>query len=269
MNYPGHSASRSRTGTIAAAPPCWAATEWSRFVAPKRTSRVLAFPSHRRPPTIYMYLHALSTSVPAATYTQAQCWDLVHRSSARQRLTKRSRLILHSILGGDHGIATRHFAVPDIEHVFDLTPDQLNAAFRLEGPRLAGAALTAALAQAGARADQIDALLICTCTGYLCPGITSYVAENLGVRTDAFLQDLVGLGCGAAIPTLRAASDILAAQRGATVACVALEICSAAFYLDDDPGVLISACLCSDGAAGTIWRAKPGPGGLRCFDFDT
>jgi predicted naringenin-chalcone synthase len=216
-----------------------------------------------------MYLHALATAVPAATYSQAQCWEFVHHSSAKQRLTKRSRLILHSILSGDHGIATRHFAVPKIEQVFDLTPDQLNAAFRSEGPRLAGSALTAALHQAGIKPAELDALLICTCTGYLCPGLTSYVAEQLGLRSDTFLQDLVGLGCGAAIPTLRAASHVLAAKPGATVACVALEICSAAFYLDDDPGVLISACLFSDGAAATIWRATPGPGALRCFDFNT
>ena len=44
----------------------------------------------------------------------------------------------------------------------------------------------------------LDALIICTCTGYLCPGVTSYVSEQLGLRTDAYLQDLVGLGCGAA-----------------------------------------------------------------------
>ena len=75
-----------------------------------------------------MYLHALATAVPAPTYTQPACWDIIQRSEMKSRLTKRSRLILHSILNGDHGIATRHFAVPDIEHVFDLTPDQLNAA---------------------------------------------------------------------------------------------------------------------------------------------
>ena len=79
----------------------------------------------------------------------------------------------------------------------------------------------------------------------------------------------MGLGSGAAIPTLRAASHMLHAQQEATVACIALEVCSAAFYLDDDPGVLISACLFSDGAAATIWRATPGPSGLRCFDFNT
>ena len=216
-----------------------------------------------------MYLHALATAVPPASYTQPACWDIVQRSPARQRLTKRSRLILHSILAGDHGIATRHFAVPGIENVFDLTADQLNAAFRSEGPKLAAAALNTALARAGILPAQLDALLICTCTGYLCPGLTSYVAEQLGLRPNTVLHDLVGLGCGAAIPTLRAASHVLAAHPDATVACIAIEICSAAFYLDDDPGVLISACLFSDGAAATIWRATPGPTGLRAFGFDT
>ncbi len=216
-----------------------------------------------------MYLHALATAVPPARYTQAECWDIVQRSPARARLSKRSRLILHSILTHDHGIATRNFAMPEIDRVFDRTSDELNAVFRTEGPALAGRALAAALSQSGLRATDLDALIICTCTGYLCPGLTSYVAEQLGLRTDAFLQDLVGLGCGAAIPSLRAASHVLAAHPAATVACVAVEVCSAAFYLDDDPGVLISACLFSDGAAATIWRAKPAATGLRAFDFDT
>jgi len=216
-----------------------------------------------------MYLHSLATAVPPAAFTQPDCWDIVQRSGVRSRLKKRSMLILHTILRGDHGIARRHFALPAIEGVFDLGPDALNAAFRTEAPRLAGRALAQALAQAGLKATDLDALLICTCTGYLCPGITSYVSEELGLRTNAFLQDLVGLGCGAAIPTLRAASHIVAAQPAAVVACVAVEICSAAFYLDDDPGVIISACLFSDGAAATIWRGTPGPRGLRAFGFDT
>ena len=93
------------------------------------------------------------------------------------------------------------------------------------------------------------------------------MAEQLGLRADAILHDLVGLGCGAAIPTLRAASHLIAARPEAVVACVAVEICSAAFYLDDDYGVLVSACLFSDGAAATIWRGQPGPTGLRAHGF--
>lgn len=216
-----------------------------------------------------MFLHALATAVPPVTYTQSECWDMFQRSPVRERLTRRSRLIIQTILAGDHGIRTRHFAAPDLENVFDLSADQLHAVFRSEGPKLAAAALTTALVRAGLRADQLDALLICTCTGYLCPGLTSYVSEQLGLRPNTFLQDLVGLGCGAAIPTLRAARHLIAAQPEAIVACIAVEICSAAFYLDDDPGVIVSACLFSDGAAATIWRADPGPTGLRVFDFDT
>src|ERR1035437_3237146 len=216
-----------------------------------------------------MYLHALATALPPAAFTQAECWNVVQRSEARQRLNRRSVLTLQAILRHDSGISTRHFAMPDIERVFSLTPDELNEGFRREAPRLAARALTAALTQAGLVAGQVDALLICTCTGYLCPGVTSYVAEQLGLRTDTFLQDLVGLGCGAAIPSLRAAQAVLALQPTAVVACVAVEVCSAAFYLDDDPGVLVSACLFGDGAAATIWRGTPGPSGLRCDSFTT
>lgn len=216
-----------------------------------------------------MFLHALATAVPSQKFLQPQCWEIIERSPAKARLHKRSRLILHSLLRGEHGVAQRHFAVPEIDRIFDLTPDELNHAYRVAAPQLAEAALLPALAQAGLKPEQLDALLVCTCTGYLCPGISSYVAEHLGLRSDAYLQDLVGLGCGAAIPTLRSAQNVLAAQPDAIVACIAVEICSAAFYLDDDPGVLISACLFSDGAAASIWRSVPGPLGLRAGHFDT
>jgi predicted naringenin-chalcone synthase len=216
-----------------------------------------------------MYLHALTTAVPPASFAQPECWDIIQRSSARERLSKRSRLILHSILRGEHGIERRHFAAPHIEQIFEQGPGELNAIFRTEAPALAARALTSALAQAGVSPAQLDALLVCTCTGYLCPGLTSYVAEQLGLRPNLILQDLVGFGCGAAIPMLRNGADVLAARPDAVIACVAVEISSAAFYLDDDPGVLVSACLFSDGAAATVWRGRPGPTGLRAFDFQS
>ncbi len=216
-----------------------------------------------------MYLHALATATPPTVLTQAQCHELLAASDVRTRLNRRSLLTLQAVLRGDSGIATRHFASTPVERVFDFTPDELNETFRREAPSLGGRALTDALAKAGIRADELDALIVCTCTGYLCPGVSSYIAEQLGLRANAFLQDLVGLGCGAAIPALRAVEAVLAAQPTATVACVAVEICSAAFYLDDDSGVLISACLFSDGAAATIWKNTPGPTGLRAHGFNT
>lgn len=223
-----------------------------------------------------MYLHALSTAVPPARLPQPECLRLIERSEIFPRLSRRSRLTLQTVLRGDSGVAARRFAFTPIENLFHASADTLNLCFREEAPRLAGRALAGALERAGLRADELDALVICTCTGYLCPGVTSYVAETLGLRPDACLQDLVGLGCGAAIPALRSTAALLAANPAATVACVAVEICSAAFYLDDDPGVLISACLFGDGAAATIWRAVPPgrsgprpPPALRATGFNT
>lgn len=217
-----------------------------------------------------MYLHSLATAVPPTAYTQKECAEMLQRSDLKTRLNRRSLLTLLAILRGDSGITTRHFAMPDIEHVFSLTPDELYEGFRREAPLLASRALREACDRAAVRPADIDALLICTCTGYLCPGVTSYVAEELGMRSNAILQDVVGLGCGAAIPTFRAADALLARHPGAIIATVAVEICSAAFYIDDDLGVLVSACLFGDGAAAAIWKSTAREDlPLRCHSFNT
>jgi predicted naringenin-chalcone synthase len=217
-----------------------------------------------------MFLHGLATATPAASFSQAECLELALASpELRQRLNRRSRLILSTILRGDSGIEQRQFAVRDIGNLFSADADALNDEFMHTAPALAAEALQPALKEAGCAPSELDALVVCTCTGYLCPGLSSYISERLGLRPDAWLQDLVGLGCGAAIPALRATSAILAENPSATVACIAVEVCSAAFYLDDDPGVIISACLFGDGAAATVWRSQPGPRSLRLHSFDT
>lgn len=216
-----------------------------------------------------MYLHALATAVPEHSFTQAECYQMALQPEIRGRLHRKSQLLVQAVLKGDSGVDRRHFAVHDVPGVFAYTADQLNAAFRSEGPKLAAAVLTKVLAQVKAQPTELDALLICTCTGYLCPGLTSYVAELLGLRPNALLHDIAGLGCGAAIPTMRIADALLRANPNALIATVAVEICSAAFYLDDDPGVLISACLFGDGAAAALWRSTPGPTGFRCHAFSS
>ena len=217
-----------------------------------------------------MFLHALATANPSASYTQTESLALARNSVALEKsLDRRSRLLLSTILRGDSGIDRRQFAVRKIERLFDFDADELNEEFRQTAPTLGLEALQSALDQAGLRPKDLDALIVCTCTGYLCPGLSSYVSELAGLRSDAWLQDLVGLGCGAAIPALRSADALLAAHPSATVACLAVEVCSAAFYLDNDPGVIISACLFGDGAAATIWKAQPGARPLRCHAFDT
>ena len=200
-----------------------------------------------------MYLQSLATANPPHSFTQAETWQSLQAHPDFGALKSRSVSLLEKILtGSSSGIENRQFTQADLAPVFRQNAEQLNRSFEAENPALATAALEKAIAQAGISPEKIDALFLCTCTGYLCPGPSSHVAERAGLRPDTYLCDLVGLGCGAAIPTLRAAHGYLAANPTHTVAMVAVETSSTAFYIDDDPGVLISLCLFGDGAAAAI-----------------
>ena len=146
----------------------------------------------------------------------------------------------------------------NLNDAFDLTPDALHARFTHNAPLLAPAAAARALADAKIKPSEIDAIIASTCTGYLCPGLTSYVGQRLGLRPNVMTFDLVGQGCGAALPNLHVADALLAANRCERVLSVCVEVCSAAFYLDDDIGVLISACLFGDGAGAAVLSNSPG-----------
>jgi len=69
---------------------------------------------------------------------------------------------------------------------------------------------------------------------------------------------MTGLGCGAAVPVMRLAKGMIAENPEAVVVTVAIEICSAAFYVEDDFGVLISTCIFGDGAAAAVWSGSGG-----------
>jgi alkylresorcinol/alkylpyrone synthase len=208
-----------------------------------------------------MFLTAIGTATPEHRYTQAQCWDALVASRQFAALDRGARVTLQRVLLGRSGISARHLALDPLSDAFDTDPDTLHRRFALNAPLLASRAATRALARAGRAAAAIDVVLVSTCTGYLCPGLSSYVAEQLGLRPDVLALDLVGQGCVAALPNLRAAEALLASGRCETALSICVEVCSAAFYLDEDPGVLISACLFGDGAgAAVLERRRPASG---------
>jgi alkylresorcinol/alkylpyrone synthase len=217
-----------------------------------------------------MYLESIATALPPHRFSQPDCLEALRGTSMLDELKPRSKALLSKVLSnGVSGIQSRHFCVPEIAPVVTRDAQELNEFFEREAPVLASEALMKALDKAGVSAVDLDALFVCTCTGYLCPGVTSHVAENLGLRSTAYLQDLVGLGCGAAIPMWRSAEGFLSSHPGSKVATVAVEVCSAAFYADDDPGVLISLCLFGDGAAAAIWSDEEGEEKWQAGHFTT
>ena len=215
-----------------------------------------------------MFITGIGTAFPMQAYKQSEGWEAVQVAPQFSSLTPRARAILRKVLTGNNGIDTRRLALDSLHDVFATGPDVLHARFARHAPRLAADAAARALHRSGLAPGRVDALIVSTCTGYLCPGLTSYVSELLGLRPDARLFDLVGQGCGAALPNLSAGAALLDSGQCAHVLSVCVEICSAAFYLDNDPGVLVSACLFGDGAGAAVLAAKPRPGG-RAIEWKT
>ena len=204
-----------------------------------------------------MYFSGFGTATPPRRYTKAECWNAFRESDWFARLDRRSHAIAEAVLLRDNGISTRSLALDSLAEVFAIDPDTLHRRFATHAPALATEAAVGAMRDAGIGALDIDAVVVSTCTGYLCPGLTSYLAERLGLRANVQAFDLVGQGCVAALPNLRLADALLTTGAGRHVLSVCVEVSSAAMYLDNDPGVLVSACLFGDGAGAAVLSARP------------
>jgi polyketide synthase Type III len=205
-----------------------------------------------------MFVTGLGTANPPRRYSKSECWEAFKTSDWFTKLDRRAHMIAETVLSKDNGIAYRSLSVGSLNEVFEIDPDTLHARFLENAPLLAAGAGSSALRDATLTAFEIDAVVVSTCTGYLCPGLTSYVTERLGLRADILAFDLVGQGCAAALPNWRLA-DALLASGCRHVLSICVEVSSAAMYLDNDPGVLVSACLFGDGAGAAVLSRNAPP----------
>lgn len=204
------------------------------------------------------FFRGLGTATPPNRFSKADCLVAFRDSSWYSKLNSRARFIAHTVLERDNGIDERRLAVDDLRDVFTIDPDTLATRFSTHAPALASDAAWRALDDSGVAAASIDAVIVSTCTGYLCPGLSGYVVERLGLRADVMAFDLVGQGCAAALPNLQLGHNLLRSGSCDHVLSICVEVSSAAMYLDSDPGVIISACLFGDGAGAAVLSSQRG-----------
>lgn len=203
-----------------------------------------------------MFVNGIGTATPPARYTKAECWKAFQSSDWYARLDARAHAVAKTVLQRDNGIEARRLALGSLAEVFQIDPDTLRRRFIASAPKLAAEAGACALSDARMSPADIDAVIVSTCTGYLCPGLSGYVVEDLGLKADVQAFDLVGQGCAAALPNMRLGSALLESGHSRNVLSICVEVSSAAMYLDNDPGVLVSACLFGDGAGAAVLSQK-------------
>ena len=151
----------------------------------------------------------------------------------------------------------RHFYVAPGQ-IREETPGELNQRY-LRGAMETGCQAVAACLQAAqSKVTDIDLLVVCTSTGYVCPDLGSRLIAHMGFRSDIHRAVMVGLGCAGALPALQHACDFVRAHPKGKALMLAVEICSACYFVDDTMDTLIGNAICADGAAAFLITGKHG-----------
>jgi predicted naringenin-chalcone synthase len=200
------------------------------------------------------FVASVACVVPPFSADQKYTAELIKKLYAR-KLTQRSLGLLRATFAHP-SIQKRHFALDDPACVAGESPDQRIGRFTEKAIELSAQAVSKALNQAGVRVQDVTSLVVNTCTGYICPGISTYLIERLGLSRGTRAYDLVGSGCGGAIPNLQLAESLVKSQGGIVVS-VSVEICSSVFQMDNDLSLILSNALFADGAAAAVLWDKP------------
>lgn len=138
-----------------------------------------------------------------------------------------------------------------------------NDAYMRLAPALFAAAAAQALAEAGVAPDEVTHVVTVSCTGMFAPGPDFRLVKDLGLSTAVERYHIGFMGCAAALPGLRAASRICAAQPDAVVLVAAAELCTLHIRSSEDPQQIVAASVFADGAAAAIVSDRPRQTGPR------
>jgi predicted naringenin-chalcone synthase len=190
---------------------------------------------------------------------QAALWDdyfAGHYVGAQRGFAK--RIFEHA------GVRTRHGVVnPSIEDVSQWTTRQRMERYLIEAMPMGKEAVGRALDSAGLDPAEVGLFVVCSCTGYVSPGLDILLARDLGMAPDTQRLFVGHMGCYAALPGLGAAVDFVAARgRPALVLCCELPSLHVQ-PASRDPQQIIAHSLFSDAAAAAVLVPGPGPLSVR------
>lgn len=173
-------------------------------------------------------------------------------------------------LFGNSHIQKRHLTLP--EPVDGLMPEesaeQLLAKHKSQAVELGRAAAKKALDDAGLTPADVAYLSVVTSTGFLCPGLTAFLIEDMGFARNVHRIDIVGMGCNGGLNGLQPVVNYCAADEGRVGLLICIEVCSAAYVFDDTLRTAVVNSLFGDGAAAAVVRSG-GDGGLAIHDFES
>ncbi len=179
----------------------------------------------------------IGTANPPVRLNQEQSFHAAGYQSDRIR-----RIFLNS------DIEYRHFYLEGALNR-DEDSDQMNQRYLRGAVKTGCLAILNCVDAARTTVQSVDFLVVCTCTGYVCPDVGSRLIAHMGFRNNVQRTSVVGLGCAGALPALQRAVDFVRANPGRQALMLAVEICSACYYVDNTLETVVGNAICADGAA--------------------
>ena len=201
------------------------------------------------------HIASIAMATPPFTFQQEEVGKLLTNKFS-DKLSSRGLTLMRNLFSHP-AIRKRSFAVEDPEGFFNEGPDDRIKRFTHWAIELSSQAIDKALKKAGVSRAEVGGLVLNTCTGYICPGVSTYLIEKMGFDRNIKMYDLVGGGCGGAIPNLEVAEAFVKQSPDKVIVSVSVEICTATFQMEDDLSLLVSNALFSDGAAAAVVWSRP------------
>ncbi|BAJ75548.1 predicted naringenin-chalcone synthase [Microbacterium testaceum StLB037] len=204
---------------------------------------------------------SIGTALPETRVAQSTLRDLFAAQPGFDRKAQRlvgaafdaaaidaRHVVLPQLAGGDGGA----LGVRDGDTLLMPPTGARNDEYRRTAPALFAEASRAAIAGSGRTADAITHVVTVSCTGMFAPGPDFHLVRDLGLTPTAERYHLGFIGCAAAIPALRLAARIVAADPEAVVLVACAELCSLHWQTSSDPDQIVAASVFADGAAAAV-----------------
>ncbi len=226
-------------------------------------------------------IRSIATVVPETVLAQSHTRDLFARQPGRSGLGVRR---ITSVFNAA-AIDTRHTVIAELaaggvgEGGLFLEPatgvlrspptGTRNDVYRREaGPLFVAAARDAVAAAPGIDVTDVSHVITVSCTGFYAPGPDIEIIRALGLAPTTQRSHLGFMGCYAAFPALRAATDFCRADPEAVVLVVAVELCTLHLHAADDTDTILSSSLFADGGAAALVTGRPAPAGTPLLDLE-
>lgn len=188
---------------------------------------------------------AIGTAVPETRFTQEEAAQLMGIQSPKAK-----RFF-------EHGhIKTRHLLLPKNQSqngvLEEETPQQLREKFLHHSTKIINKAVQAALQNAQLKLNDVDYIACVTSTGFVVPGLSALVVEELGMNADTQRVDIVGMGCNAGLNGLQSAANWCASNPEKIGLLICCELCSCIYTFDDSENTALVNSLFGDGVVAAV-----------------